>query len=423
MDSIERNFHEYLFPTNQDRDSFLFNNKFLSDCTLVLRTGSKSIEIPCHKYILQSSSWYFYKYFDTNRTNEFVITGHSYEAVKRFLEFIYKGTTELFRETVMEVFKLAEKFYVKKLIKHVDKFLSENVTEKNLIKFIELSSEFELEDQILRKQCAMIIGRSQIPFFESDGFFNMSRDCLIGLLKSDYMSITESELYGCVYEWAKRYCAAKQAVGIMLTRKKALGEALKYIRFASMTLDEFGSINQSLLTYEQIESIDECIESDGNIKCDFSSVKRIPSVEHVRFIGSPVKHMRINVNDLFKFSVSTTKTLIGFGFYTNQIAPNKPTRMLIHLSRHAHNGRRIIYESSVELQSVEGKCKVRDIFLQKDFKLEANKLYSLCIRSTNYSKNSINFRIKEPQTSYPCANGNKVRIHGSSLNFASLIFQ
>lgn len=424
MDTIETNFHEYLFATTQERDSFMFNKNFLSDCTFVLRTGDKSIGIPCHKYILQCSSWYFYKYFETHRTNEVVVTGYCYEAVKKFLEFIYKGTTELFIETVMEVFKMAQTFYVKKLIKHVDKFLSENVTEKNLINFIEFSSEFDLEDQHLRKKCAMLIGRTQTDFFKSPQFLNMSRDCLIAILKFDYMSKTECDLYRCVLDWARKYCIEKQTAGIQLSRKRALGDALKYIRFPSMTVDEFCCINQSPLSNEQIDSIEECIGTDGNVKCEFSSVKRIPTVERVRFVGVALRHLYVNVNDLFKFSVSNTKTLVGFGFYknTNHIK-KRTTHMLIQLSRHAHGGRSIIYQSSVELTNVGGKCKAHDIFLREAVQLESNRLYSLCIRSSNYSRNSTNFQIKEPQISYTDVNGDKVRIHGSCLNFASLIFQ
>lgn len=74
------------------RISYLYGNKYMSDCSFILE--NTNIKIPAHKFVLATcSSAFYYLFFVSKNINEITVRSVSLEALKSFIYFLYNETT------------------------------------------------------------------------------------------------------------------------------------------------------------------------------------------------------------------------------------------------------------------------------------------------------------------------------------------
>lgn len=416
-----QSFHKN-FVSSKERDAFMFNKEFMSDCAFVVEEGDEKLKIPCHKYILGCCSWEFYNlfYLLTAESSDIPIVDVSSNVVEMFVEFVYKETTVLDMETVWDVLKLAKRFDVKKLISFCEIFISENVADENLFEVIENSTDFDFADK-LKTECVKLLGRSQIDYFKPDiwhPFFELSKEGLAFILKSDHMDKEEIEIFRFVNSWAENRCVRQNKPINSLHKRLFLGDVVKHIRFGTLTFVEFGECtnNESILTYQQITDVFNCIVSNGEQVCQFPAVKRLPTKTKILF-GSCFDYQEYRkLQDVFILSVNRPKILIGFGILGSRSACNQKLVVQIRCSDD------VIYESNEEIQ-FDGSQKIYDLLLNKDMILKGDQKYCITLGNGDYSNRNIYFFSNTKKEYISGNDGAKITIHSSCFNFAFLLLQ
>lgn len=413
-------FHEN-FTTSKERDGFMFDKEFMSDCVFVIQDGDKTIKIPCHKYILGSCSWEFYNLFYSMKADSIYIpiANFSCDVVKKFLEFIYKETTELDMKTVWDILKLAKKFGVKKLIDFCSCFLSKNVREENLIQIIQKSTEFELQEELLIN-CIKVIGRLKLDFFTAAFFFQLSRNGLNNILKSDYLDVEEIDLFRFVDNWAENICTQNKKLINGRNKRLALGDIVNNIRFGTMSINQFAKCtkNECFLTAQQIVDIFNSITSHGEYKCKFSSIRRLPTINHISFTSreNTISLAHVNPTGVFKFSVNEEKLILGFGYYgTTRISTKKLFLQLKYIESNV-----IIHQSTVKNIEFDGTSEINQFLFKKPIVLEKCKEYAFVLRWSCVERF---YCLRNAKKIYTDNSGGKIFINGPCHNFASLIIQ
>lgn len=360
-------------------------------------------------------------YLFTVESSDIPITGVSLIVVEKFLEFVYKEITELDMETVWDVLILAKRFAVKKLINFCEYFLSENVKDENFVEIVEKSTEFELGDK-LRTECVKLIARSEIDYFNcSPGspFFDLSKDGLNIILKSNFLDREEIELFRFVNAWSENNCALAGQPINSENKRLALGDAVKNIRFGCFSFVEFSECTKkdSILTPTQMIDVFNCIGSNGTDECQFSSVKRMTTTKQILLTGSYSNDPRLylSLNDNFTFSLNEAKILIGFGIFGTK----EPQYHELNLQLKLDGDNQIIYKASHEIQ-FDWSSKIYDLRLKKEIVLEANKKYSLTIGGDSFRNV---YRLHHPVDYYVIKKNLIISIHSSEHNFASLLLQ
>lgn len=376
------------FKTGKERDTFLFNNKLMSDCRFVVNKGNKSTKIPCHKYILGACSWEFYNLFYLMESNssDIPITKISLDAVKMFLEFVYKETTELNMSNIWDVLKLAKRYNVNSLKVFCEGFLSENLKNKNVLTVIDNSNEFKLDNELIKK-CFLHISRSKGRFIKnmSFSFHEMRQDGLKTLLKSNELTNKEIQIFRAVNSWAEYKCYNNNIEINSNNKRMALGDALKHIRFPLMTVSEFTECveNDSFLTDKQQIEIFKYIGTSGKSKCKFSTFKRNEILKNITLspFGGYSNRKRDTFEFKIKFKFNVAVRLHGFeinGRTPNSSGLHTPVKFTIKLLDASGN---TIHKNDATV-IFDGTKKLHTIYFNNYIQLNSGMFYTGILKDT-----------------------------------------
>lgn len=263
--------------TWKERNNFLLNKEFMSDCAFIVQNGSEQIKLRAHKYVLGGSSYEFYNLFFLMEagSNEIPIAGFSVEVVKVFLELIYKeSSAKLTMDIIWDVLNLANRYSVEGLKIFCGEFLVENLTNENALELLDKSSVYELENFNVRCMMQMSLNENR-NWIETDFFLEIQNKTLCNILKSYELRGNELEIYKAAYKWGENFCEKNNQIRTTENIRLALGEAFKLIRFGAMTASEFSTCidDSSILNSKEMIQIFKLI-AVGESECDFSNVKR-----------------------------------------------------------------------------------------------------------------------------------------------------
>lgn len=276
MDTVNDWHNQITNSTWQERNNFLLNNKFMSDCSFVVTTeNGDAIKIPAHKYVLGGNSWDFYNLFFLMEagSNEIPIADFSVDVVKIFLELIYRASAELTMDNIWEVLKLVERFSVKSVKAFCCEFLAEQITSENVMELLNKATDYDLED--FSAKCITHMESDGINYFETEEFLEIKNQAVVNICKSEELRGVEFDLYKSVYRWAIKSCEKNNQIVNSENIRLALGDAVQYIRFGAMTGSEFSKcVNEN-----SILSPKETIQTfrficDGEADCGFSTKNR-----------------------------------------------------------------------------------------------------------------------------------------------------
>ncbi|XP_055307940.1 BTB/POZ domain-containing protein 2-like [Sitodiplosis mosellana] len=230
----------------------LYMNSESADVHFVFEANDDYERVPVHKAHLMSGSDVFAKMFNGSwkEMDKVKIGDVSASAFKEFLQFFYFGRVKLTMENVAAVMNLGEMYNVTECLAACSKFLKNNISNENVCRNYELA--ILLNQEGLKKACETFIGVNIKAVFQSTDFQTCDRQMLAQILKLNWMSCTEVELFEACMSWVK--VASKQDVLTKEIVQAHLGHLFHEIRFGSMSLQTFAAL---IPTYGCTFSLDE----------------------------------------------------------------------------------------------------------------------------------------------------------------------
>ena len=237
-----------------ERSRHMFNNPFMSDIGLCCE-GRSSKEFHAHKYILATSSSVFHAMFygDLAEKNSVVyLSDTNDDSLEEFLRFLYTDECNLTADNAVFVLYLAKKYIVPSLAEKCVEFLETHLAAENV--FVVLEQALKFDEEKLEKKCWDMIDMETSEAVVSDGFTDISQSTLVEFLKRESLNVEEVDLFKAVVKWSEAECLRQEKETNGTNKRAAIGNAIYQIRFASMTLEEFGqNVSVSgLLTAEKM---------------------------------------------------------------------------------------------------------------------------------------------------------------------------
>ncbi|XP_055303138.1 BTB/POZ domain-containing protein 6-A-like isoform X2 [Sitodiplosis mosellana] len=230
----------------------LYMNSESADVHFVFESNDDIERVPAHKAHLMVGSDVFAKMFNGSwkEMDKVKIGDVSASAFKEFLQFFYVGQVKLTMENIAAVMNLGEMYNVTECLAVCTKFLKNNLNDENVCSNYELA--ILLNQEGLKKACEIFIGLNIKAVFKSTDFQTCDRKMLAQILKLNWMSCTEVDLFEACMSWVK--VASKQDVLTKETVQAHLGDLFHEIRFGSMSLQMFAAL---IPTYGSTFSLDE----------------------------------------------------------------------------------------------------------------------------------------------------------------------
>ena len=251
-----------------ERSRHMFNNPFMSDIMFSCEGSDKKFF--AHKYVLGTSSAVFYAMFygELAEKNTVVhLRDTSEEILKEFLRFLYTDQCNLTTDNAMFVLCLAKKYIVPSLAEKCIDFLEAHFTPENV--FVILKQARQFDEEKLVKKCWDFVDLRASDVVASDYFVNISQSTLEELLKRESLKVKEVDLFNRVLKWSEAECLRKEIEINPNNKRAVMGNTIDQIRFAAMTLQEFGqNVSQSgiltpdenVLIYKKFSELEKASE-------------------------------------------------------------------------------------------------------------------------------------------------------------------
>ena len=282
----------------EERCKAIFKQELLSDVKFVFRgiqSGSESMKIAAHKFVLAVSSPVFYSMFygpiaESKDCVEIYDCG--YDSFLEVLSFIYTNEANLTPQNVMQVLYLAKKYLLPSLANKCSVYLQENVDVSSVFHVLQHAQKYE--DKDLLQHCWKVIENETDEAIKSDDFMTIERPVLQELVQKDSLNVKEVELFRAVDCWAEGECKRQGLIAGGSVKRKILGEKIiKGIRFPVMKEKEFESVlDCGILTQKETCDLVKFFDSVPNtsLDSDFCKVKRKVSPYRVSRFPSLAYH-------------------------------------------------------------------------------------------------------------------------------------
>ena len=251
-----------------ERSSHMFNNPFMSDVMFSCEGSDKKFF--AHKYVLGTSSAVFYAMFYgklAEKNSVVHLSDTNDESLEEFLRFLYTDDCNLTEHNAMFVLYLGKKYIVPALTQKCIEFFEANLVVENAVAILQQAIIFD--EKNLEKTCWYLIDLKTTEVITSDAFVDISQETLEKLLKRESLQTREVELFNAVLKWSEAECSRKGIEANANNKRAAIGNAIYQIRFASMTLHEFGqnvsqsgilSPEENVLFYDKFSGLERASE-------------------------------------------------------------------------------------------------------------------------------------------------------------------
>ncbi|XP_063225573.1 uncharacterized protein LOC134532721 isoform X2 [Bacillus rossius redtenbacheri] len=232
-----------------DRAKYVLENGVGSDCKFIVDGYTKKVS----KAILARASPVFERmFFVDGKGHDFYlvkdISGSVFDLV---LQHIY-GVSWVFESKVQatELYYAALKYELKDLQVICIQYIWPTTLDDVWVS-LDCAVRYKLED--LQEAALVILRKNAVKAFESLPFLSISLDCLTLILKQTHLKVTsEMDVFSAALRWASAACKTKNVAVTGKNLRSTLGEAIRHIRFLSMTNKEFaGSPCESGVLTEQ----------------------------------------------------------------------------------------------------------------------------------------------------------------------------
>ncbi|KAH7706471.1 BTB/POZ domain-containing protein 3-like protein [Aphelenchoides avenae] len=194
--------------------------------------------LPAHKFILSTASEVFhgmlYRRFDVPESIE--VDDTSPETFKLMLRHVYTDEVDLSPDNAFSLLYLAKQYLLKNLVAQILKYVATAYGDPSIVKVL---PHLHLVDGENADSVWNVIGLYADIVLESPEFLDLSHAILCDLLRRD-LNVDELTVYNSVVAWARAECQRKE-LSFATDARAVLGDALKLIRFPSMSIEEFAS--------------------------------------------------------------------------------------------------------------------------------------------------------------------------------------
>lgn len=253
--------------TRQAMEQLYLSRNEVGDITFIVETE----RIRAHRWVMASVSPKYKAQFYGLRPDEGEIHVPNVLAAEFnvFLQLFYKDTINLTLDNIEAVIDLAKQSLVDEFVETCVRFIKEKIIRTNVCEAYRLAILYDLK--ALRIHCEEKIAAITKIVFVSDGFLQCNQDMLLNILKLDYFNCNEADVFNACIAWAREVCK-RHHVNENDTKnlREALGNAIYQIRFASMKVEQFVVLHNSLDGFFTHDESMEIIYIIGRLK-DFKS--------------------------------------------------------------------------------------------------------------------------------------------------------
>ncbi|XP_046368506.2 BTB/POZ domain-containing protein 6-like isoform X1 [Haliotis rufescens] len=226
----------------------MLDSLLLADVTFLV--GDQRETIQAHKFILVSRSCVFHTMFcgSIPETGQMLIPDIQADNFKTFLRFLYTGKVALTPNTVLGLMYAARKYNITRLDKQCERFCLKSLSPSNACLYLQQAELFDKED-LKERALEFIKSRAEVSV-ASEGFCELSKDCLKLILKADDMIVDEICIFRSVMSWAEAECKRQGREVTPDEKREVLGDCLFLIRFPFISMMEFSTTvcNEGILS-------------------------------------------------------------------------------------------------------------------------------------------------------------------------------
>ncbi|XP_046368501.2 BTB/POZ domain-containing protein 6-like [Haliotis rufescens] len=312
----------------------MLDSLLLADVTFLV--GDQRETIQAHKFILVSRSVVFHAMFcgSIPETGQVVIPDIQTDNFKTFLRYLYTGEVALTPDTVLSLMYAARKYNVPGLETQCEEYCLQSLSPSNACVFLQQAVLFDKED--LKDRALLVIKSSAEVTIASEGFCELSKECLKLILKADDMRVDEICIFRSVMSWAEAECRRQGREVTPDEKREVLGQCLFLIRFPFISMMEFSTT----VCYEGILSDAHALMllrkyaiSDLDIRpfCDISrkspvyNLSRLPPDQN----DLETKYSYLNTNDAWYISCDASVQLTGLSVYAGKVADKESVDIVV----------------------------------------------------------------------------------------------
>lgn len=160
--------------------------------------------------------------------------------------------------------QIAHKYQVTSLLTYCSEFLIRILRPDNVCAVIELALFFG--EKKLEEEAINFIDDNGEEVLKSDGFYDLQQTTLEYILKGDTFLAHENLIATSAVRWARNKCNANSVEASGPNIRKELGEAFKYLRLPTMSIEDFSKLTyrQGFLSLEELEETVSYITGNGD---------------------------------------------------------------------------------------------------------------------------------------------------------------
>lgn len=218
------------FRSLKPRIGFLLDNKTMADFQFLI--GNEKKIFFGHKLIYAITSYEFYNEFYIKGNDKICLPNIRPDIFQQFNTYVYTDKIKLDDKNVLELFLLADMYEIEHLLQLCLSSIKLLLRDENLRNFpFEILKIRKLCDLHVKNDFIKSIERNFKGFSQSINLHLLSEENLNLILKSDDLNVeSEMEVIQFAMTWAKR--------GSATTKRDALKNSFKELRFPTITLDE-----------------------------------------------------------------------------------------------------------------------------------------------------------------------------------------
>ena len=221
------------------RNAYMFDNELMSDVSFTC--GESRRIFHAHKYVLATSSVVFFAmFYGEIPPKEFPIhiEDAEEESFKEFLRFLYTDDCKITAENAIGVLYLAKKYLISSLAEKCCEILEASIKPENV--FVVLEQAVHFDEKELEEKSWNIVSQKTQECLNSEAFCDIGLHTLNALLKKEWLTVTEVELFKAVLKWTDSECArqGKNDEEDKTARRRVLGDSVYEIRFLAMSHED-----------------------------------------------------------------------------------------------------------------------------------------------------------------------------------------
>ncbi|XP_045194654.2 BTB/POZ domain-containing protein 1-like [Mercenaria mercenaria] len=287
----------------------MFDRCLWTDVKLHCKGHQEGEAIKAHKIVLATRSPVFQAMFFgpcADGKNEVDLENAEEEIFNLFLRYLYSDRVTLTEEHAFAVMDMAHYYKVSSLVLYCADYLTTIITPSNACEILSTAMLYELTG--LKNVCCSFIDSHAQQVLKSNGFLNLSENCLLYLLKGDTFFAKEEEILEAADKWSRKRVLERGLEENGTNIRQCLGQIFYHLRLPTMThkslIDNIS--RKGYFSVEEYSDIAGYINNIPGISVSTNScVTRLPEVETIQVsIESEWEEISDSISISFEITVS-----------------------------------------------------------------------------------------------------------------------